>query len=69
MSALPGQPITAHLGMPDPAAVEGDDPIKARAFVDTMVAMRRRLELLLALPLRTLEAQAIRRQVQDIGSR
>ena len=55
--------------MPDPAAVAGDDPIKARAFVDTMVTMRRRLELLLALPVHTLDARAIRRQVQDIGSR
>ena len=65
----PGQPITAHWGMPDPAAVEGDDSIKARAFADTMVTVRRRLELLLALPVHTLDAQAIRRQVQDIGSR
>lgn len=65
----PGQPITAHWGMPDPAAVEGDDQTKARAFVDTMVTLRRRLELLLALPVHTLGAQAIRRQVQDIGAR
>jgi arsenate reductase len=65
----PGQPITAHWGMPDPAAVAGDEQIKARAFVDTMVTLRRRLELLLALPVHALDAQAIRRQVRDIGSR
>jgi len=65
----PGQPITAHWGMPDPAAVAGDDQVKARAFVDTMVTLRRRLELLLALPVHMLDAQAIRRQVRDIGSR
>jgi arsenate reductase len=65
----PGQPITAHWGMPDPAAAAGDEQIKARAFVDTMVTLRRRLELLLALPVHALDAQAIRRQVRDIGSR
>ena len=42
---------------------------KAQAFVDTVVTLRRRLELLLALPMHALEAQAIRRQVKDIGSR
>jgi arsenate reductase len=65
----PGQPVTAHWGMPDPAAVDGDDDTKAKAFLDTMITMRRRIELLLALPLHTLEGQAIRRQVNDIGSR
>ena len=64
----PGQPITAHWGMPDPAAVVGPDDAKAQAFLDTMVTLRRRLELLLALPLHSLEGQAIRRRVKDIGS-
>jgi arsenate reductase len=64
----PGQPITAHWGMPDPAAVVGPDDVKAQAFLDTMVTVRRRLELLLALPLHSLEGRAIRRRVKDIGS-
>jgi arsenate reductase len=65
----PGQPVTAHWGMPDPAAVEGDDAAKAKAFLDTVVALRRRLELLLALPIHALEAGAIRGHVRDIGTR
>jgi len=65
----PGQPITAHWGMPDPAAIEGDDDVKAKAFLDTVVTLRRRLELLLALPVHTLQAQAISRRVKDIGLR
>lgn len=65
----PGQPITAHWGMPDPAVVDGPDDVKAQAFLDTMVTLKRRLELLLALPLHSLAGQAIRRRVKDIGSR
>jgi arsenate reductase len=65
----PGQPITAHWGMPDPAAIEGNDDVKAKAFLDTVVTLRRRLELLLALPMHTLQAQAISRRVKDIGLR
>jgi arsenate reductase len=63
----PGQPMTAHWGMPDPAAVEGSDEAKAKAFLDTMVAMKRRLELMLALPIASLKRQVIHRQVKDIG--
>jgi len=63
----PGQPITAHWGMPDPGAIEADDDVKAKAFLDTVITLRRRLELLLALPVHTLQAQAISRRVKDIG--
>jgi arsenate reductase (thioredoxin) len=65
----PGQPVTAHWGLPDPAAAQGSDEVQAKAFVDTLVALRRRIELLLALPMHSLERQAIQRQVKDIGSR
>ena len=65
----PGQPITAHWGMPDPGAIEADDDVKAKAFLDTVITLRRRLELLLALPVHTLQAQAISRRVKDIGLR
>jgi arsenate reductase (thioredoxin) len=65
----PGQPVTAHWGLPDPAAAQGSDEVRAKAFVDTLVALRRRIELLLALPMHSLERQAIQRQVKDIGSR
>lgn len=63
----PGQPTTAHWGMPDPAAVEGSDEARAKAFLDTMVTMKRRLELMMALPIASLERHAIQRQVKDIG--
>jgi protein-tyrosine-phosphatase len=65
----PGQPMTAHWGMPDPAAVEGPDEIKARAFLDTAITMRRRLELMLSLPIRSLDSMALQKQVKDIGTR
>jgi len=65
----PGQPISAHWGMPDPAAVEGPDDVKARAFHDAAVTMKRRLELMLALPLPNLDRLALHQEVKDIGKR
>jgi len=64
----PGQPMTAHWGMPDPAAVEGTDEVKAKAFLDTMVTMKRRIELMLALPLSSLDRMALQKQVKEIGT-
>jgi arsenate reductase (thioredoxin) len=63
----PGQPMTAHWGMPDPAAVEGPAEAKAKAFRDTAIALKRRIELMLALPLAGLDRLAIQREVRDIG--
>ena len=65
----PGQPLTAHWGLPDPAAVEGDPAVRRRAFVDTFVAMKRRIELMLSLPIASLDRMAIRKAVTDIGHR
>jgi arsenate reductase (thioredoxin) len=65
----PGQPVTAHWGMPDPAAVERTDETKQLAFRDAALTLKRRLELLLSLPLETLQAMAIQREVKDIGKR
>jgi arsenate reductase len=64
----PGQPMTAHWGMPDPAAVEGPDEIKARAFLDTAITMKRRLELMLSLPMQSLDSLALQKRVNDIGA-
>ncbi len=64
----PGTPATAHWGVPDPAAVVGTDSEKARAFMATALALQRRIELLLALPLEGLDAAAIRRELQRIGN-
>lgn len=63
----PGQPMTAHWGMPDPAAVEGPEDVKVQAFVDTFVGLKRRIELMLALPMASLERQAIQGEVKNIG--
>ena len=63
----PGQPMTAHWGMPDPATVEGNDEVKRKAFQDTVVGMKRRIELMLALPMASLDRMAIQREVRDIG--
>ena len=59
--------MTAHWGVPDPAAVEGDDQHKAQAFLDTAVTLKRRIELMLALPIDTLSNMALQREVDDIG--
>ena len=63
----PGQPMTAHWGIPDPAAVEGADAIKEQAFRNAAVTMKRRLELMLALPMPSLDRMALHREVRDIG--
>ena len=65
----PGQPMTAHWGMPDPAAVEGSDEIRQKAFRDTVITMKRRIELMLSLPMSRLDAMAIQREIKDIGER
>jgi arsenate reductase (thioredoxin) len=63
----PGQPMTAHWGMPDPAAVDGSDEVQARAFRDAAVTLKRRIELLTALPMAALDRLAIQKRVRDIG--
>jgi arsenate reductase (thioredoxin) len=65
----PGQPVSAHWGMPDPAAVEADEATREKAFLDTFVTLKRRLELMLALPIASLDRIAIQRNVKDIGRR
>jgi arsenate reductase len=63
----PGQPITAHWGFPDPAAVEGSDDEKRAAFANTLRQMRKRVELFLSLPLETLDGLAIKNELRAIG--
>ena len=65
----PGRPVTAHWGVEDPAAVEGSDAEKRAAFRDAATILRRRIELLLALPLEKLDALASQRELRDIGKR
>lgn len=63
----PGQPMTAHWGLPDPAGVEGSPAVQERAFLEAFVTLKRRIELMLALPLASLSRMALQQRVQDIG--
>ena len=63
----PGQPMTAHWGIPDPAAVQGTPEQIARAFNDAYVILDRRIGLFLALPLTTLDQFAIQKEITGIG--
>ena len=64
----PGQPMTAHWGMPDPAAVEGSPSTVALAFADTWRMLANRLALFTALPIESLDRLAIKRRLDDIGA-
>jgi arsenate reductase len=63
----PGHPMTAHWGIPDPAAVKGTPEEIARAFRDAFVILDRRIGLFLSLPLATLEHLAIQEEIRKIG--
>ena len=63
----PGQPMTAHWGFPDPAAVEGSDDVKREAFRQTVRQIRTRVQLFLSLPLETLDRMAIENRMRAIG--
>jgi arsenate reductase (thioredoxin) len=63
----PGQPITAHWGVPDPAAVRGTPEEIDRAFAQAFTTLDRRITLLLALPLASLDALAIKKRLDSIG--
>ncbi|GGN48382.1 arsenate reductase [Novosphingobium indicum] len=63
----PGRPTSAHWGIPDPAAVQGSDAEKAAAFLDAFGMLKRRIDLLLALPIKSLEATALKEKLQGIG--
>jgi arsenate reductase len=63
----PGQPMTAHWGVPDPAAVQGDSAEIERAFRDAFFVLGRRISLFLALPLAALDHLALKKEVDRIG--
>ena len=64
----PGQPIVAHWSSPDPAAVEGSDAEKYRAFKDVAFQINRRLQLFTSLPLDKLDRLKLAAATQEIGS-
>src|SRR5260370_9290878 len=63
----PGQPMTAHWGVPDPAAVAGTPEQIARAYRDAFLMLERRISLFLCLPLSSLDKLPIRREINRIG--
>lgn len=63
----PGQPVTAHWGVPDPAAAEGSEEAQRKVFMDVALVLKRRIELMLALPIARLDALALQREVRAIG--
>lgn len=65
----PGQPMTAHWGMPDPAAVDAEEAVREKAFLDTFITMKRRIQLMLSLPLASLDRMAIQKEISGIGAR
>jgi protein-tyrosine-phosphatase len=64
----PGQPMTAHWGIPDPAAVEGSEEQIAFAFRDAYNALHRRIELFTCLPIRSLDRMSLKRRLDEIGA-
>jgi arsenate reductase (thioredoxin) len=63
----PGQPMTAHWGVPDPAAVLGDETEKYLAFADTMRMLNQRIGIFISLPIASLSNISLQRQLDDIG--
>lgn len=63
----PGQPVTAHWGVPDPAAVQGTPNEIERAYRDAFMMLERRIRLFLCLPLSSLDKLAIRKEIDRIG--
>lgn len=63
----PGQPMTAHWGIADPAALQGSPDQVQRVFREAFVALDRRIGLFLSLPLATLDRMAIQKAIDQIG--
>jgi len=63
----PGQPMTAHWGIPDPAAVQGTQEQIERAFRDAFFLLDRRIGLFLSLPLATLDRFSLKKEIDNIG--
>jgi protein-tyrosine-phosphatase len=63
----PGQPMTAHWGMPDPAAAQGSETERRLAFADTMRMLHNRLSIFVSLPLASLDKLSLQNRLQAIG--
>lgn len=63
----PGQPMTAHWGVPDPAQAEGTEAEVAAAFRNAFLLLQRRIELFASLPVRSLDRMSLQKRLVDIG--
>lgn len=65
----PGQPMTAHWGVPDPAAVQGTEAEVERAFREAFFMLERRISLFLCLPITTLGRMSLKKELDNIGQK
>ncbi len=63
----PGQPMSAHWGIPDPAALEGSEAEKRQAFVEAYRLLFNRISIFVSLPMRSLDKLSLQRRVEEIG--
>ena len=63
----PGQPMTAHWGVPDPAAAEGNEAERRLAFAETYRMLRNRISIFVSLPLASINGLALKAQLDEIG--
>jgi protein-tyrosine-phosphatase len=63
----PGQPMTAHWGLPDPAAVSGSESVRRAAFADTYRMLGNRIGIFTNLPMRSLDRLSLQRRLDEIG--
>ena len=63
----PGQPMTAHWGIPDPAAVEGSDEDKRKAFAEASRTLLNRIRIFASLPLAKLDRLSLQRKLDELG--
>ena len=63
----PGQPMTAHWGVPDPSLVEGSQPERRLAFADTMRMLSQRISIFMSLPFRSLDKMSLQNRLREIG--
>jgi arsenate reductase len=65
--AWPGQPMTAHWGIEDPAAAKGSDEGKRKAFSQALAQLNRRISIFISLPVEKLDKLSLKKQLDDIG--
>jgi arsenate reductase (thioredoxin) len=65
----PGQPMTAHWGLPDPAAVEGSEAERRLAFADTLRMLNNRISVFVNLPIKSLDKLSLQNRLREIGRR